>query len=94
MIVISPRLLQFRFLDKPLFLRPALIDTFEAPLGALVGCANRHAIHQHKNRIGMRRRLNAQGDPTALSDVGFELNRANFAIRVDRRFRDGKSVYD
>src|SRR5207253_11028769 len=46
-------LVHFIGFDETLFLRPALIDAFQAPLSAALGGANRPVIDQNKNWIGV-----------------------------------------
>src|SRR5205823_3327766 len=58
--------------DAGFLLPPALVDCSQAPLGALARRADWLATDQREDRIGVRRRQNAQRDPTAAIELPVE----------------------
>src|SRR5258708_4426705 len=64
--------------DARLLLLPALIDRAQAPLGARFRRPDRFIPNQRENRIRMRRRQNAQRNPTA----AIELRISWIALRI------------
>src|SRR5947208_7552544 len=55
--------------DEALFLRPALIDSFQTPLGAAFRGAHRFVSDLHPNRVRVRRWQDARSHPTAPFDL-------------------------
>ena len=77
-----------------LFLRPALIDRFAAPLGAALRRPDRLVVDEDKDRIGVGGGQDAQGDPTAAVDLRVEGNVLKLAIGDDAFRGDGLAIDD
>ena len=80
----------FVLADETFFLRPALIYPLEAPLRAAF-VADRFAIDNDEDGIGVGGGQNAEGDPAAFVDVDGEFEFVRFAIRIDDFFSRRKS---
>ena len=84
---------EFVLFDVAFFLRPALVDTFEAPFGAAF-VADRFAIDENEDRVGVRGGKNAQRDPTALVDLDCEVQFLLGAVGAERLLSDWIAVDD
>src|SRR4051794_30838899 len=83
-VIISPN--HFSLLgksDAADFLLKADVDSLPQPLRASLRCANRFSVDRYPDRVGMRRRQDAQSDPTALFNRDVERNIPEFAVRQD-----------
>src|SRR5262249_21768615 len=66
--------------DLGSLLAPALVHGLKAPLGAAARCADRLAPDQYKDPVGVRRRKDSQGDPTASFDGNIKPDVTDSAI--------------
>ena len=94
MLVVSLRLFHLVSLDEPLFLQPALLDAFEAPLHAFARGADGFAADRYEDRVRVRAGENPHRDPAALLDVHLELHVLCLAVRDDVFPADGDAVHE
>src|SRR5438552_331845 len=86
--------LLFAIFDKAKFLALAFFDAVQTPLGAAPGSADRFALDEYENGIGVGRGQDSQSDPTAALDGHVELDLLNFSIGEDFLFGDRNTVHD
>lgn len=84
---------EFVFADEASFLGPALVDALEAPFGA-AAVADRFAIDEDEDGVGVGAGEYAEGDPTAFVDVHGEFGFVHGAVGGNGLFGDGIAVDD
>ena len=81
----------FRWVNVRFFLRPALIDAFEAPFEAAF-LADGLVVDDDEDRIGVRAGADAQGEPAAFFDGHVEAQIVRGAVGGDVLSLHGDAV--